>query len=88
MCVLKGELSAYLAKAAGVSPKTDTLEWWQSHSTDLPHWSIAVKDVVLVQPSSAAAELFSFLTASFGPQQDSALQEYVQSSIMLQYNRD
>ena len=84
---LKAELSVYLAKAADVSPETNTLLWWQNHSTDLPHWSTAVRDVVLVQPSSAAAErVFSLLKASFGPQQDSALQDYVQSSIMLQYN--
>ena len=83
----KAELSVYLAKAADVSPETNTLLWWQNHSTDLPHWLTAVRDVVLVQPSSAAAKrVFSLLKASFGPQQDSALQDYVQSSIMLQYN--
>ena len=44
--------------------------WWQYHSNELPHWSAAVQDVVLVQPSSAAAEhVFSLLKASFGPQQ-------------------
>ena len=52
--------------------------------TDLPHWSSVVKDIVLVQPSSAAAEsVFSILKLSFGPQQDRSLQDYVQSSIML-----
>ena len=85
---LKAELGVYLAKAAAVSPETDTLLWWQNNSTELPHWSTAVKDVLLVQPSSAAGErVFSLLKASFGPQQDSALQDYVQSAIMLQYNR-
>ena len=66
---LKAELGAYLAKTAAVSPEIDTLLWWQNHSIDLPHWSSAVKDVVLVQPSSSAAErVFSLLNASFGPQ--------------------
>ena len=85
---LKAELGIYLAKAADVSPETDTLLWWQNHSTYLPYWSSALKDVLLVQPSSAAAErVFSLLKASFGPQQDSSLQDYVQSALMLQYNR-
>ena len=40
--------------------------------------------VLLVQPSSAAAEkTFSLLKSSFGERQDSFLQE---SSVMLQYN--
>ena len=49
----KSELSSYLAESAGVSPDMDILEWWK------PHWSNAVRDVMLVQPklpSSAVAE--------------------------------
>ena len=85
---LKSELSSYVANVADVCPDFDILLWWQNHMTDLPHWSSVVKDVVLVQPSSAAAErVFSILQLSFGPQQDRSLQDYVQSSIMLQYNK-
>ena len=84
---LKAELSSYLAAASSARPAT-TLEWWESHQEDLPHWAGAVQDVVLVQPSSAAVErVFSILKLSFGPQQDSSLQDYVQSSLMLQYNK-
>ncbi len=40
-----------------------------------------------MQPSSAASErVFSILKASFEEQQDSALQDYVEASLMLQYN--
>ena len=53
-------------KATGVSADVDTWSWWQTHSAELPHWSATVRDVVLVQPSSAAAErIFSLLKASF-----------------------
>ena len=65
----------------------DPLDWWRAHSADLPHWSTAAADVLLVQPSSAAAErVFSLLKASFGLQQDASLNDYIQTSFMLQYN--
>ena len=85
---LKSELPSYLAKAAGVDADFDPLEWWKAHKTDLPHWSAAASDVLLVQPSSAAAErVFSLLKASFGSQQDTTLNDYIQTSLMLQYNQ-
>ena len=61
---LKAELSLHLAKASSVtvSPEFDTLMWWQNHSSELPNWSEAVKDLVLVQPSSAAAGHVFFST--------------------------
>ena len=53
-----------------------------------PHWSALARQVLLVQPSSAAAErVFSLLANSFGDQQNNALQDYVETSIMLQYNK-
>ena len=59
---LKSELPSYLAKAADIDVETDPLVWWKAHSADLPHWSTAAADVLLVQPSSAAAErVFSLL---------------------------
>ena len=53
---LKVELSTYLASAQDVSPEYDTLSWWKGFSQDLPCWSSAARDVVLVQPSSATSE--------------------------------
>ena len=45
------------------------------------NWAIAASKVLLVQPSSAASErVFSLLKASFGEQQDSALQDYIEAS--------
>ena len=51
------------------------------------HWSSAVRKILLVQPSSAAAErVFSILTTSFGHLQNQSLSDYIELSLMLQYN--
>ena len=49
----------------------------------------AAKKVLLVQPPFAAAEhLFSLLKCSFGEEQQlSALEDYIETSNMLQYNK-
>ena len=62
------------------------MKWWKSHEDNgqLPNWSQACKLVLLVQPSSAAAErVFSMLTNAFSPQQESSLENYIQLSVML-----
>jgi len=85
---LKTELPDYLAKAQDVSINMAPLEWWNRQTENLPHWLAAVRKIVLIQPSSAAAErVFSILNTSFGERQDNALQDYVESSLMLQYNK-
>ena len=85
---LLNELPTYLSEAADVDRDFDQLHWWRLHATTLPHWSAAAKKMILIQPSSAAAErVFSLLKVSFGEQQEMALQDYVEASIMLQYNK-
>ena len=85
---LKEELPLYLAKAADISPQYDPLQWWRMNSTELPSWSAALRKVLLIQPSSAAAErVFSLLNANFSDQQDHSLQDYVELSLMYQYNK-
>ena len=84
---LKAELPLYLSKAEGVSTEMMKLQWWQSHQEELPRWSNACKQVLLIQPSSAAAErVFSLLNNSFNERQNSSLEDYIETSIMLQYN--
>ena len=84
---MKEELSTYISKATGVNVSINVLEWWGKHSDELVSWASLVKDMVLVQPSSAAAErVFSMLRNSFCPKQYHSLQDYVQCSLMLQYN--
>ena len=60
------------------------------HEEELPNSGLLQSRVssllLFVQPSSAAAErAFSLLSASFHEQQDHALSDYVQASLMLQY---
>ena len=84
---LKSELPAYIAKSADVDSSIDLLQWWQRNASTLPHWAAAARKVLLVQPSSAASErVFSLLNASFQSQQHNTLQDYLETSIMLQYN--
>ena len=53
---LKLEFPTYLALAQDVTPDYDTLSWWKGYSHELPYWSTAAQNVVLVQPSSATSE--------------------------------
>ena len=74
---LKEELPAYLA----------TCLWWKMNSESLPKWSTGAKQILLIQPSSAAAErVFSLLTTTFSEQHIHSSNDYVEASIMLQYN--
>ena len=58
--------------------------WWKRNSDILPSWSNACKSVLLVQPSSAAAErCLSILSNSFTNHQEHSLKE---TSVMLQYS--
>ena len=83
MAAPKSERPSYLAKAVDIDAGFDPLQWWKNHTADLPHWSAAAAII----PSSAAAErIFSLLKASFGLQQDATLNDYIQTSLMLQYN--
>ena len=84
---LKSELPRYLAAAEGMSSRANIVDWWKSHEDDLPHWAQSCKLVLLVQLSSAAAErVFSILSNSFSERQESSLEDYIELSVMLQYN--
>ena len=82
---LKAELPQYLARATDISQQTESVDWWKRNTPDLPHWSNAARQVLLVQPSSAT--VFSLLNSSFSDRQDSSLQDYIETSLMLQFNR-
>ena len=82
----KGKKRSKGAVATGLSLDVDKLDWWKQHETELPLWSSNCKSVLLIQPSSAAAErVFSLLANSFNERQTSALEDYIQTSLMLQY---
>lgn len=85
---LTAELPRYLAVADGADLQTEEekLQWW---SRNLPSWSSVVKKVLLVQPSSASAErVFSIMNNFFTNQQDAALEQTVEASVMLCYNQN
>ena len=85
---LKNELPMYLAKEDGIDNDVDPIGWWKANEADLPFWSAAAKLVLLMQPSSASSErVFSILTTTFGHLQDLALQDYIECSLMLQFNK-
>ena len=84
---LKSELPRYIATAEGVSSTVDKRDWWKRNCEALPVWSKACKSVLLLQPSSAAAErVFSILSNSFNNRQQHSLKDYIEASVMLQYN--
>ena len=55
---LKLELPTYMAAVEDVSNRIDILQWWKDNEQTLPHWSAACKQILLVNPSSAAVESF------------------------------
>ena len=72
-----------LATAEDISPQ---MEWWKKHEHDLPHWSQACRNVLFVQPSSAATrKYFSILSNDFTNRQIHSLEDYIKTSVMLQH---
>ena len=53
---LQGELAAYQALTGDVAAEINVLEWWSQHSKEIPSWASACKQILLLQPSSAASE--------------------------------
>ena len=87
---LQGELAAYLAACDCCREMSDLekVEWWQQNGGPLPHWASAVRRVLVLQVSSAAAKrVFSLLKATFSEQQQHALTDYLQASLMLRFNK-
>ena len=87
---LKTELHVftYLAAVEDISLDYNPLEFWKRHKETLPSWTAALCKIILVQPSSAASErVFSILKQSFGEQQTTCLQDYIEASLMPQYNK-
>eukprot|EP00733_Pompholyxophrys_punicea_P000535 Pompholyxophrys_punicea_v1_NODE_155_length_3151_cov_4.974483.p1 type:complete len:402 gc:universal NODE_155_length_3151_cov_4.974483:1287-82(-) len=64
------------------------LKWWKQQKTQLPTWFFVVRQLMLLQPSSAASErVFSLLNNSFSDKQTASLEDYREAAIMLQYNK-
>ena len=66
----------------------ELLEWWKKHEERLPYWPAACQQVLLCQPSSTVVErVFSLLKNSFDEQQSSALEDYIDLTLILQRNK-
>ena len=66
----------------------EKLVWWAVHPDTLPHWVALVRKLLLVQSSSAAAErVFSFLN-TLSAQQEGALEDYIEASVIIRYNNN
>ena len=50
------EIPMYMAASEDVSTEIDLIAWWKRHASELPKWTNTFKKVLLVQPSSPAAE--------------------------------
>ena len=84
---LPNYLDLAIADGAAIETEEGKVQWWATHAAALPNWSAAVKKILLVRPSSASAErVFSLLQNAFSKQQEAALEETVETSVMLCYN--
>ena len=84
---LKEELPRYMAAAAQLPEVKDVQAWWAQRRQTLPAWASLVRVLLLLPPSSAAPErVFSLLRLAIDERQERALGDYIEASLMLQYN--
>ena len=63
------------------------LAWWRDNCKTFPAWALAARIVFAISPNSASCErVFALLKNLFGEEQMHALADYVQASLMLNYN--
>ncbi|CAN0515366.1 unnamed protein product, partial [Laminaria digitata] len=61
---------------------------WVDNAASLPAWFKVVKKLWLVQPSSAMMErVFSVLNDVFGKQPTTCLNDLVETTVMVRFNR-
>jgi len=88
LTALKDEFSKYTAISEDVSSEFTILDFWKKYSKELPKWGEVASKALLCQPSSAAAErVFSVMNSCFGDQQLSSLEDYLEASVIMQYNK-
>ena len=93
---LKQQLPQYLTAAAS-APTMDKnsvedysdaiLQWWRNNGKSFPAWALAARITFAISPNSASCErVFALLKNLFGDQQTTALADYLQSALKLNYN--
>ena len=95
---MKGELPKYIALAKKIKPPEerrgkdgkdtyDFLAWWRSNKAALPSMVKFLRAVLTNAPNSCPPErVFSILNNSFDSDQKNARADYMQYSLMSQYN--
>lgn len=67
---------------------TGVLKFFKEHRAEFPAWAQAARIVFAFTPNSAAAErVFSLLNSMFDDDQLNSLADYIQTAVMLCYNR-
>ena len=93
---MKLELDKYATAVADVSISRadvqeftdDVLTFWRTHKSELPTWARSARIVFAMSTNSASCErVFSLLANMFGDNQNSALGDLLQRSLMLRYNK-
>lgn len=82
------ELPLYLTIVQGTASDVDVLSWWSRHATEIPAFAKLAKDLLLIVPSSAESErIFSLMKNYLSKKQLSALEETMEVTLMLRYNK-
>ena len=87
---LATELPLYLTAADGVmcDSEEEKLVWWAAHQDTLLHWVALVRKLLLIQPSSAATERVFRDLSTLSAEQEGALEDYTEASVMIRYHNN
>ena len=94
---MKAELPTYLQRVKEIPPYNERVvdgkdsfnlkRWWLGNCGDLPAWVIVMRAVLTNFPNSCPPErVFSILEDSFDDDQRRAYEDYLQLSLMTQFN--
>ena len=61
------------------------LDWWRSNGTSFPAWALAARVVFAI--AASCERVFALLKNLFGEESMSALADYLQAGLMLNYNK-
>jgi hypothetical protein len=87
MAKMKEELPLYATLCEDATATVKLQDWWQANAELLPGWAQAVRMVLTLTPSSAAAErVFSMMKSMFKKEQECLLTDAIEAAIGLRYN--
>ena len=95
---MKDEITKYNALVAKIKQRSerldkdgngtfDLLAWWRANMAELASWAAVLRAVLTHSPNSCPPErVFSILNDTFDEDQKRALADYMELSLMVQYN--